>query len=114
MAERSYRIHVAAELSGVRVELIRAWERRYGVVTPTRDERGRLYSDADVRRLQLLAAAVERGHAIGRIARAGDTELERLIARPALREALSALALAPVATARPRLASRSSRPGVRS
>ncbi len=34
MAERTYRIHIASELSGVRVELIRAWERRYGIPAP--------------------------------------------------------------------------------
>jgi MerR family transcriptional regulator, light-induced transcriptional regulator len=52
------------------------------VVQPTRDHRGRLYSVADVKRLQLLAAAVERGHAIGRVAALADADVETLLAAP--------------------------------
>lgn len=79
-----YPIRAVARLTGITVDTLRAWERRYHVVSPTRDDRGRLYSDVDLRRLQLLAAAVDRGHAIGRIARVSDAELERLIAAPRL------------------------------
>jgi MerR family transcriptional regulator, light-induced transcriptional regulator len=69
-----------ARLTGVAIDTLRIWERRYGVVTPPRDERGRMYSEADVRRLQLLAAAVARGHAIGRVAKLPGAELEALLA----------------------------------
>ena len=77
-----YPIRAAARLTRLSVDTLRAWERRYGVVTPVRDERGRLYSRADVKRLQLLAAAVERGHAIGRLAALADAQLEAMIAAP--------------------------------
>ena len=47
MAERSYRIQVAAQVSGVKAQLIRAWERRYGVLHPERTAGGyRAYSEA--------------------------------------------------------------------
>ena len=77
-----YPIRAVARLTGLSVDSLRAWERRHHVVTPIRDERGRLYSGADVKRLQLLAAAVERGHAIGRLSALTDTELEAMIAAP--------------------------------
>lgn len=65
MAERTYRIHVAAELSGVRVELIRAWERRYGVLTPQRTPSGyRVYTDRDVALLKRLKQLTEEGVSI--------------------------------------------------
>ena len=63
--ERTYRIHVAAEFSGVRVELIRAWERRYGVLTPRRTASGyRVYTDRDVALLRRLKQLTEQGVAI--------------------------------------------------
>jgi DNA-binding transcriptional MerR regulator/methylmalonyl-CoA mutase cobalamin-binding subunit len=74
-----YPIGAVSRLTGLAVDTLRIWERRYGVVSPARDERGRLYSDADVRRLQLLGAAVERGHAIGRVANLPDAEIEGLL-----------------------------------
>jgi DNA-binding transcriptional MerR regulator/methylmalonyl-CoA mutase cobalamin-binding subunit len=77
-----YPIRAVARLTGLSVDTLRAWERRYEAVTPTRDERGRLYSGEDVKRLQLLAAAVARGHAIGRLATLRDAELEAMIAAP--------------------------------
>ena len=60
--------------------MLRAWERRYGAVTPTRSDGGqRLYSDDDIRRLQLLATAVDGGRSIGLIADLSAPELEALI-----------------------------------
>lgn len=41
-----------------------------------------MYSGSDVKRLQLLAAAVDRGHTIGQLAVRTDAELESLIAVP--------------------------------
>ncbi|MDY7232794.1 MerR family transcriptional regulator [Hyalangium rubrum] len=62
MAERTHRIHVAARLSGVREELIRAWERRYGVPRPQRTPSGyRMYTDADVEVLKRLKQLTEEG-----------------------------------------------------
>ena len=74
----SYPIRAASKLTGIAIDTLRAWERRYGAVTPSRDDRGRLYTDANVARLRLLRAAVENGHAIGRLAALSDAELWRL------------------------------------
>jgi DNA-binding transcriptional MerR regulator/methylmalonyl-CoA mutase cobalamin-binding subunit len=73
-----YPIRAVARLTGVGIDTLRAWERRHGAVAPTRDERGRLYSDADVRRLRLLRDAVAQGHSIGRIATLDIIALEAL------------------------------------
>ena len=49
--------------------MIRAWERRYAVISPVRGPRGaRLYRGADIAHLRLLAHLVARGRAIGDIA----------------------------------------------
>src|SRR5690349_21233893 len=70
MAERTYRIHIAAELSGVRVELIRAWERRYGVLSPERTPAGyRVYTDRDVALLKRLKQLTDEGVAISEAAK---------------------------------------------
>ncbi len=52
----------AAELTGVPAATLRVWERRYGVVTPSRTEGGyRVYDDASLRRLAAMAALVHGG-----------------------------------------------------
>jgi MerR family transcriptional regulator, light-induced transcriptional regulator len=76
-----YPIRAVSKLTGISVDTLRAWERRYGVVEPERDERGRLYTEEHVARLKLLRDAVERGHAIGRVAPLSTEDLEALLAR---------------------------------
>ena len=111
-----YPIRVAAQRSGITPDTLRAWERRYEAVTPTRTGADRrLYSDADIRRLRLLRELVAQGHGIGGIAALPEAELagllegasgtpsaeapspERARARAAL-EALDATTLRQVAT----------------
>ena len=75
-----YPIRAVSKLTGIGIDTLRAWERRHHAVTPIRDDRGRMYSDADVARLRCLRAAVERGHSIGRLAGLDDGELRRLAA----------------------------------
>ena len=78
--EPRHPIRVVAQRTGLSTPVLRAWERRYGAVAPTRSEGGqRLYSDDDVRRLQLLATAVDGGRSIGLIADLSAAELEALI-----------------------------------
>jgi DNA-binding transcriptional MerR regulator/methylmalonyl-CoA mutase cobalamin-binding subunit len=76
-----YPIRAVSKLTGISVDTLRAWERRYRVVEPERDERGRLYSEADLERLRLLHQAVGQGHAIGRVATLSTDELKALSAR---------------------------------
>ena len=71
-----YPIRAVAKLTGITIDTLRAWERRYQAETPDRTSRGRLYSDADVRRLLLLRAALDGGHAIGQVASLSDAELQ--------------------------------------
>lgn len=78
-----YPIRAVSKLTGISVDTLRAWERRYAVVQPDRDERGRLYSEADVDRLGLLHQLVEVGHAIGRVAVLTTDELRALLSRGA-------------------------------
>ena len=74
-----YPIGTVARRTGLSAHLLRAWERRYGVVEPVRSEGGaRLYSLADIRRLHLLRRAVDAGHAIGRVAALSSEALARL------------------------------------
>ncbi|CAM3883770.1 MerR family transcriptional regulator [Corallococcus sp. ZKHCc1 1396] len=83
MAERTYRIHIAAELSGVRVELIRAWERRYGVLVPERTPAGyRVYTDRDVALLKRLKALTDEGVAISEAAKLLPQLMAELAAGP--------------------------------
>src|ERR671915_1384914 len=79
-SEARHPVRVAASRSGVNPHVLRAWERRYRVVTPVRSEGGqRLYSDLDVERLRLLRRLTGRGHGIGQLAKLSNEELERII-----------------------------------
>jgi DNA-binding transcriptional MerR regulator/methylmalonyl-CoA mutase cobalamin-binding subunit len=81
-------IGVVARRTGLKPDLIRAWERRYSAVAPGRsDTRRRFYSDADIERLQLLRRAVRNGHGIGRIAGLPNEDLLALLAQDATGEA---------------------------
>ena len=62
MAEAQLRIGELARRSGVSAELLRAWERRYGLVSPTRTDSGyRLYSAQDEARVAAMKAHLARG-----------------------------------------------------
>ncbi len=57
-----YRIKQAAARAGVSVELLRAWERRYGVVHPDRTASGyRVYDDESIERLRAMRHLVDEG-----------------------------------------------------
>jgi len=73
-------IAVVSKMTGLSAHVIRAWEKRYGVVVPVRTEGNhRLYTDEDVDRLLLLREAVKTGRSIGRIAKLQNDELRELI-----------------------------------
>lgn len=57
-----YTIKGAAERVGITPSTLRAWERRYGIVSPERTEAGyRVYSEDDVRALARMAHLVDSG-----------------------------------------------------
>jgi DNA-binding transcriptional MerR regulator len=100
----SYPISAVAKLTGLPLDTLRAWERRYQTVVPKRVARGRLYSEAQIKRLVLLRRAVEHGHAIGQVASLGDRQLRELLEKsssireeaPTAKTANSQAVLAPV------------------
>ena len=74
-------IRIVAERTGLTPEVLRAWERRYKVVRPGRGSGGhRLYSDADILRLSLLAKVAARGRGVASSAALPLEELHRLVA----------------------------------
>ena len=76
-------VRLVASQTGLSPHVLRAWERRYGVVAPHRSEGGqRLYSDQDVARLRQLRQLTARGHSISRIASLALADLERLEQQP--------------------------------
>lgn len=66
-------------MTGIPLDTLRAWERRYQTVIPKRAGRGRVYSEKQINRLLLLRRAVDQGHSIGQLAKLGDWELRSLI-----------------------------------
>lgn len=71
-------VRLTALRTGLTPHILRAWERRYAVVAPSRSQGGqRLYSDLDVQRLRLLRSLTERGHSIARLAGASLEDLQR-------------------------------------
>lgn len=57
-----YTIKEAAARTGVSIELLRAWERRYGIVEPSRTPGGyRVYDDASLDRLRAMRRLVDDG-----------------------------------------------------
>ncbi|WP_342349468.1 MerR family transcriptional regulator [uncultured Nitrospira sp.] len=72
-----YRIHRFSKLTGLSPHVIRAWERRYGLVTPIRGEnRYRLYTDEDVVLFRYLKSQVDQGMAIGELSEQGREHLQ--------------------------------------
>lgn len=75
-------ILVASRRSGLSQHVIRAWEKRYQVLSPCRCERNqRLYSDEDIERLKVLRDLTQQGHRISRIATACTNTLRDLLSK---------------------------------
>ncbi|HND34699.1 MAG TPA: MerR family transcriptional regulator, partial [Myxococcota bacterium] len=73
-------IGALSKATGVPVNTLRTWERRYGVPAPTRTEGGqRIYDTAEVHRLRMVARALEKGHRPGQIMKATVPELQALL-----------------------------------
>jgi len=82
-----YTIKEASVRSGVGIPLLRAWERRYGVVVPTRTPSGyRLYDDAAIQRLsamrQLIVAGWSAQQAAERVGASSELEIATLASAP--------------------------------
>ncbi len=77
MKAMRYPIRAVAQMTGLTVDTLRAWERRYRAVIPERGPRGRLYTEKQVERLRLLREAVEHGHPISQAAGLNDAQLRQ-------------------------------------
>jgi MerR family transcriptional regulator, light-induced transcriptional regulator len=80
--QTSYPIRAVAKITGLSLDTLRAWERRYSAVVPERSDRGRQYGTAHIERLLLLNQLVKKGHAIGGIAVLADDDLKKLLVPP--------------------------------
>jgi DNA-binding transcriptional MerR regulator len=74
-----YPIRAAARLTQLSIDTLRAWEKRYGAVRPTRKNGVRMYSESDIHRLSLLRQALEQGHTIGQAHLLSGAQLESLV-----------------------------------
>ncbi len=73
-------IRYVAERTGLSPDVLRVWERRYGVVNPVRSPGGqRWYTANDLARLRLLARAVQAGRSISRVAALDDAALAHVV-----------------------------------
>ncbi|NNC67113.1 MAG: MerR family transcriptional regulator [Gammaproteobacteria bacterium] len=78
--QNTYKIGAVSRITGIGSETLRAWERRYGAVTPSRTESGdRNYSRDDVAKLLLLKSLVDAGISIGTIAGLNTEQLKSRI-----------------------------------
>ena len=68
--DESYPIRTVAEITGVNAVTLRAWERRYGLIKPSRTPKGhRLYSRRDIQLIQEILDRLSQGMSISQITR---------------------------------------------
>jgi DNA-binding transcriptional MerR regulator/methylmalonyl-CoA mutase cobalamin-binding subunit len=84
----THRIHRVAKLTGLSKDVIRAWERRYGLVKPLRStNRYRTYTDEEVALLRYVKSKLDQGQTIGDLAALGREGLLANATRTARTEA---------------------------
>ncbi|BBP68941.1 transcriptional regulator [Pseudomonas sp. Seg1] len=66
--EDLFPIREVSRLTGVNPVTLRAWERRYGLIQPTRTESGhRLYSMTEIERVRSIVEWIDRGVAVSKV-----------------------------------------------
>lgn len=66
--EELFPIREVARLTGINPVTLRAWERRYGLIQPTRTESGhRLYSMTDIETVRNILGWIDRGVAVSKV-----------------------------------------------
>ena len=71
--------------TGISRDTLRIWERRYGFPTPERSEKGdRIYSAAQVSRLQLIRRLLDQGLRPGKVVPLAESALRDLDGAPPL------------------------------
>lgn len=80
MSAIRYTIGELSSRTGISTHTIRAWEKRYGAISPERtDSNQRLYSEDQLHRLQMIKQATDRKHPISRVAQLSDQDLSNLV-----------------------------------
>jgi len=75
-----YTIKNVSMITGIGVHTLRAWEKRYSVVNPSRSSSGRrFYSDEDIDKLKLITTLNKTGEQISSIAKLSDDELKNRV-----------------------------------
>lgn len=59
-----YKIGTVAKLTGIAVERLRAWERRYGLTPASREGKTRFFSGEQVERLTRIKRLIDQGHPV--------------------------------------------------
>jgi DNA-binding transcriptional MerR regulator len=78
-----YKIKTIASLSGFNPTLLRAWERRYGLLEPLRTSTGhRLYTREDLKVLQRVRQLLDQGRSIGEVVAQGRAYLLTPVSTP--------------------------------
>ncbi len=79
MNHLNYKLRDVVELTGFSKQVLHAWEHRYAAMSPSGTQKSpRLYSDAEVHRLQLLRTCINAGHRIGQLASLPIDELKQI------------------------------------
>jgi MerR family transcriptional regulator, light-induced transcriptional regulator len=79
--DEGYSIRVASRMSGITVDTLRMWERRYDFPSPQRNGVGnRIYTDADVARLTMISRAMKLGYRVGEAIRFSDQQFAQILA----------------------------------
>lgn len=72
---QQYSIRHLSEISGVNAITLRAWERRYGLLKPSRTEKGhRYYTASDIEHVRTILGWLDRGVAISKVRSLLDNE----------------------------------------
>jgi len=75
-----YSIRDLERLSGIKAHTLRIWESRYGLIAPQRTETNiRYYLDPDLKRVLNVAALVNAGHRISKVAKMSEIELRSAV-----------------------------------
>lgn len=79
MPDFRYPMRLVSQRTGLSPHVLRVWERRYEAVTPERSETNRrLYSEAEIVRLELMARLTKAGNSIRQIAALSTADLETM------------------------------------
>ena len=75
--EDYYRIGSVAALTGIAIERLRAWERRYGFSPAHKNGRTRFYSVSQLQRLKKIKHLIDRGQTVSSVINLNESQLNQ-------------------------------------